>query len=835
MAALPAQGGHRRFGEPPGLRAHAEGIEPDGVVEQFGAALARQRQDGLRSGDQARRVDVSYGECEPVHDAGRRPVGREPGRVRQVFDLHRPAAGVLSRLGGLPRRSGRGHLIAPRRGHCGLCPVSLARDDGDRVGPASGQDTFGGVGLAFLGEADSQPAGGLRTEETPPAGLLPDRLPQQRDGLRPVADEPLEIAAEQRRLGAVALPRGARAVVVRGLAGGAGHVGRAGRAGRVGRVGRVGRGPEQPEIPYNGGQFRQMSRAGPARRSVLGERYRLFRTSGQGAADREDQAGRGDARSVRGTAQDPLGDIHGRAGPAAEEQHQRVCAVQRGQVAGSGRFGSQGGEFVGGAGGIAVGPAAVLGERDLKGQPCVRLGRLGACPFQDLPGLRDVTELDQRAGQRDGGGARPVKRAAREAAGEFGVVPVGRLGRERQQIGVDRAVGVQLPAGAVDLVRLRHGQGARGEEGAREAAAAQQGQPLACGRAQHRPAQPHQDLASGLGGADEAPCFEAFDDVRGHLLQDGQGQWFAEGDGVEGIALYGAEAVQLAVEQLGKSGRHGQRAAPPPQAARLLEPAGHAGVPDQFGHEQRVSAGPPEQEVHGGPRRLAVHQRAYEPSGVGAAERCQVQALQVLVLPQRDDGVGHLQAGAGGDHQAQAPVGGQTQDQGRGPLVEAVDVVDDEHRGALSGAAAQFAPDQAIRAAVVQRGFHAAQSAEHAEGNPASRLGRRGPDDFEPGGVEQARHRGEQCRLSHSGGPDHRRAPFGQYGSRYLFLFVILGDQHSGTQVVRHCFSPVQFPRTAFRTATQARPTAPRHRGCGPRPSQLGACGHGDAWDSYLK
>ncbi|EPH44737.1 hypothetical protein STRAU_2295 [Streptomyces aurantiacus JA 4570] len=816
MAALPAQGGHRRFGEPPRLRAHAEGLEPGGVVEQFGAVVAGQREYCRRSGDQPGRVDVAYGDGEPLHDAGRRLLGREPGRVRQVLHLDRPATGVPGRIGGGPHRRRRGHEVTPGRRHGGVCPGHLARDDGDRVGPAAGQDAFGGVGLSFLGQADSQPAGRLRAEEAPTAGLLPHRLPQQRDRLRPTAEDPLEIAAEQRRLGALLLSRYVRAAVA---------VVRGRRVWRVGRVSRAVcaicavcafRGPQQPDVPYDSREFGQVRRAGPVCRCFLGERDSLLRTSGQREADGEGQAGGRDARPARRTAQDPLGGTHGRARAAAEEQHQRVCAVQGGQFGGHGHLGAQRVEFHGGACRIAVGPAAVLGERDGLRQPCVRFGRLGSGPFQDPPRLGFVAELHQCAGQRDGGGAGLVQGPAREAAGEVGVVPVGRLGRPDQETGVDGAVGVQLPAGPCHLIRFR--QCARGEQGAREPAAAQQGQPLACRRAQHRPAQPHQDLAVVFGRADVAPGLQALDDVGGHRLQDGQRERFAQGDGVQGVPLHRPEAAQLTVEQLGKARRHGHRAAPPPQAARLPQAARHPGVPDQFGHEQRVSAGPPEQEVHGGPRRLAVDQRARQPCGVGGAERRQVDAFQVLVLPQRHHGVRHLQAGAGGDDQTQASLGGQVQRQDRGPLVEPVHVVDDEHRGALSGTAAQFAADQAVRPAVVERRVDAEQSPEHAEGNAPARLGGRRPDDFEARGVEPARHGGEQRRLSDTGGPDHRHAPLGHNGAQHLLLFLILGDQRSGTQIVRHCFSPVRLPRppSAARRiggAVTGAPTAPRHRG----------------------
>ncbi|KUF18797.1 hypothetical protein AT728_07075 [Streptomyces silvensis] len=72
-AALMAQGRGRPFREAPGGRAHAEHVQADGVVEQFGAPAAGQGEHRLRPGDEPFRVDVAHRDGEPLREFVGRP------------------------------------------------------------------------------------------------------------------------------------------------------------------------------------------------------------------------------------------------------------------------------------------------------------------------------------------------------------------------------------------------------------------------------------------------------------------------------------------------------------------------------------------------------------------------------------------------------------------------------------------------------------------------------------------------------------------------------------------------------------------------------------------
>ncbi|KUF18795.1 hypothetical protein AT728_07065 [Streptomyces silvensis] len=322
----------------------------------------------------------------------------------------------------------------------------------------------------------------------------------------------------------------------------------------------------------------------------------------------------------------------------------------------------------------------------------------------------------------------------------------GRIGRPHQQTGVDRAVGVELPARPGQ--RVRRGPGAGVEQGGGDAAAPQPGQPLAHGGAQHRPAEADQKLLLAVHHAYEPlvlQVLQTFDDVGGDRFQSGHGQRLAEGDGRQRVLVGEAEAAQLVVEQLGEPGRHRQRAAPPPQAALRHQAARHPGVPHQFGQEQRIAAGPAVQQVHGGLRHLAVHQAAYESGGARAAERRQVEAFQIAVLPQRDHGARRGRSrdpgtGPRRDHEGHPALGREPQGERRAPVVQLVHVVHDEHRRALPGAAVERGAQRGERAGVVEPVARAEQTAEGAEGNVPAGFRGGGPHHLEARRVEPARH-----------------------------------------------------------------------------------------------
>ncbi|GAA0585291.1 hypothetical protein GCM10010394_12730 [Streptomyces crystallinus] len=500
--------------------------------------------------------------------------------------------------------------------------MRLAGNHPHPVRPAGRDGLLGAVGALLLGQAHREPAGGLGQEQPGPARLLDDRLAQPCHRVRAVAAHPLEVAAQQRPLPVRRPVPGRPAVQGPGTCGPA----------------RVGGGPQPREGTQRGGEFGEVRGEGAVRERVLGQRRGVRGTPGEGERGGERQTGRGDPRPVRGLVQDPLGEP--RRGPrtAAEEQDQGVHAVQRCLGAGRRGPGAQGDEFVGGARRVAIRPAAVGGEGRGQPQPAAGRGRRLARALQHLAGLRGVPELDQRAGQRDGGGARALQGPAGEAAGQLGVLAAHRFRGPDQQRRVDRAVRVELPARAGHRVRAAGGAGV--EQGGGEPPSSQPWQPVAQRRAQHRLAEPDQDLPAGLGRAEQALLLQALHDVRGDRLQDRQRERLPQGDRRQGVLVARVETAQPALEQLRQPGRHGERAAPPPQAARAHQPPGVAAVADQFGQEQRVSAGPLVEQVHRGVGGGAVHQRVHQPGGIGAAERGDVQALQIAVLPERHHGVG---------------------------------------------------------------------------------------------------------------------------------------------------------------------------------------------------
>ncbi len=128
--------------------------------------------------------------------------------------------------------------------------------------------------------------------------------------------------------------------------------------------------------------------------------------------------------------------------------------------------------------------------------------------------------------------------------------------------------------------------------------------------------------------------------------------------------------IEAILEQRSESGRNHRLAAKLPHPVDFGECAGIDGALDHMAQEQRVAARRVPHDVGGQALQRPAENRFDERDALLLGERHQLKTLEVVVLPQRGDGIGNRFATANGCHDLSGPLNGDLMYQGRRQLVE---------------------------------------------------------------------------------------------------------------------------------------------------------------------
>ena len=380
---------------------------------------------------------------------------------------------------------------------------------------------------------------------------------------------------------------------------------------------------------------------------------------------------------------------------------------------------------------------------------------------EDRLGLVAAAEPGQGCGVHQpgdgvaGGGGR-----AGQPLGQRQVVhPRRRLGGLQEQRGIRGQVGVEGEHGPGDRVRRRV-QGLR--HPAAQAARPQGAHGGAADLAVQRVRQPGDQPV----GAHQAPVLGLLEvRRRGQRGQRRHRHRLGQRDQVHDVLHPRREAADLALEEVGQLRGDRRLAGPPPDPGRRGEPARRHLPGQQVPQEQRAALGQGPQPVRGGRLDRTAEHPGDQAGGLGDVQRGQVQAREVVVLPQRRHRVGRRLPGPERDHDRCQPPYDHAVQHDRGVLVEQVRVVDGQHQRPLPGELVQRPADGLGGVA----GRDVEQAGERTEGQGPGGRAAVGPDDGrtpapgnrqrlagEPGLAHPGRARHHDPRRT---GPDRRRDP----------------------------------------------------------------------------